>query len=142
ALPFSGALAFSPDGKVLAGGRRPGGVQLWDLDAGKERATLPAAFVPTALAFAPGGKALAAAHAAGLKVWDLAGGKDWSAHLDGVDGVPRSGLLFAPDGQALATWQPGHDLRLWDAATGKERGPLEDASDVRLVAFSPDGKAV
>src|SRR5262249_55053811 len=57
------ALAFSPDGALLASGagepRRPGECKLWAVANGEERATLPG---PTggvgALAFAPDGRTL------------------------------------------------------------------------------------
>jgi WD domain, G-beta repeat len=53
-----------------------------------------------------------------------------------------SGVAFSPDGKLLATAGWDQTVRLWDVATGKQRGePLTDHTDeVWGVAFSPDGK--
>src|SRR4051794_23520659 len=65
---WSGGLAFSPDGKTLAGGvwwgkavpdLPDGGVILWDVATGKRASVLKGYRGVTALAFSPDGKLLA-----------------------------------------------------------------------------------
>src|SRR5262249_3103339 len=52
---------------------------------------------------------------------------------------------YAPDGKLLATSDYGaHFIRLWDLATGKEVGRLEEDGKQCVIAlgFSPDGKTL
>jgi WD40 repeat protein len=51
------------------------------------------------------------------------------------------GVAFSPDGKTIATASGDKTVKLWDAATGKERATLKGHEDcVTCVAFSPDGK--
>jgi WD40 repeat protein len=79
----------------------------------------------------------------GVKVWDLADGKE----VFGLKAV--AGCLFSPDGLRLLTADapvagerpsPRSKLRLWDVATGKEIAVLQGAARGSPHAFSPDGK--
>jgi WD40 repeat protein len=51
-------------------------------------------------------------------------------------------VAFGPDGELLASAGDDKTVRLWDVATGKQRGePLKGHTNWVLdVAFSPDGK--
>jgi hypothetical protein len=50
-------------------------------------------------------------------------------------------VTFSPKGKLLASAGADDTVRLWDVATGKERGqPLTGQRTVRGVDFSPDGK--
>jgi RNA polymerase sigma factor (sigma-70 family) len=141
------AVAFSPDGTLLATGGQDGTVKFWEVEKRAERATPKPAAGPAAqtagavlaLAFHPDGRVLAVAAGKTVRLWDVATGKELavcSGHALAVGSV-----AFSPDGKTLATASADRSVRLWDAATGKELHRFERHSDwVNAVAFSPGGK--
>lgn len=114
------AVAFSPDGRMLAGGTRGGSVRIWDLTNNRElpalRRSSPARIAGIApmsvvtLQFHPSGKAVAGGMADGtVVVWDVATGREL-ATLQQPDVVYA--MAFARDGQLLATADATR-IRLW-----------------------------
>jgi WD40 repeat protein len=62
--------------------------------------------------------------------------------LHGHNGAVQS-LAYSPGTKTLASASADGTVRLWDAATGKERATLKsDSGGVNCVAFSPDGKTI
>ncbi|HYT87126.1 MAG TPA: hypothetical protein VEL76_00270, partial [Gemmataceae bacterium] len=154
------ALAFSPDGKVLArsayvikdGRIAAAEVRRRDLVAGQELPALAntASKNPlNCLAFSADGKTVAGADYAGnITLWDTAAAKVRTT-LKQEDRRLIMSLAFAPDGKTLAVAvgdRPSRDrepglIVLWDAATGQRRLTLTGHTNaVYSVAFSPDGK--
>lgn len=142
-LPPVAAVAFSPDGKLLASGIY-GRVTVWDLEAGR-----PVKFLTNVLGavndlkFSPDGKLLAVAggqpSARGdLRLFDTTQWKlahSLAGHLDTV-----SGISFAPDGEKLASASFDKTVRLWDVKTAEVLHTFTGHSDfVYAVAFGPDG---
>lgn len=146
-------LCFSPDGTYLAGGSFYG-MNLWNLRAGRETASLPGR-VP--LSFAPDGQTLASARqgrAPGVQVWDVARGETRShppdpfalpATLDVADirDTPVDLLAYAPDWKTLAAGLAGHRVLLWDPKQRRPRVVLSGHEQtVTAVVFGPDGGTV
>jgi WD40 repeat protein/serine/threonine protein kinase len=157
-------LTFSPDGRRLASavGEQ---VRVWDANTGKEMWAFPAAVMPTGLwsgfplTFSPDGKRLAGVvttigkdqERREVKVWDAETGKELTTYP--VAGRFIGNLTFSSDGQLLAAasttgdvfkpWNSVTEVRVWEAATGKERLVLKGHTGmVGLVAFSRDGSRI
>ncbi len=134
-------IAFSPDGKLLAGSWISQ-VLVWDAASGELLLRLPGQVVEgmtDRLDFSPDSTRLAAANMDGQpKVWDVASGRELLA-LAGHE-APVDGLAYSPNGKFLATGDLGGIVKIWDAATGQELTTLEHGGWVHGLAFSPDGR--
>jgi WD40 repeat protein len=138
------AVAFSPDGKLLAAGSY-GQVAVWDLATARPVKVLTNVLgAVNDLKFSPDGKLLAVAGGQPSAKGDLrlyeVGVWKLLATLRGHDDVIFS-IAFRPDGQQLASASFDHTVRLWDVPTRTPLRSYPHHSDfVYAVAFSPDGK--
>jgi tricorn protease-like protein len=137
-------VAFSPDGRLLAGGagdaKQEGEVVIWDAKTLKVRLVHHVDIGVPSVAFSPDSKTLAiASHSEHCYLLDADTGKV-KATLSGHGEAARC-VAFAPDGNTLAIGSLDHDVHLWDWRAGKRVRTLKDHIDqVYLVAYSPDGK--
>jgi WD40 repeat protein len=131
------SLAYGPEGGVLAVGDRHL-LELWRTATWSRRAILAPGV--RALAFAPDGRLLAIASGAVVQVRDVTEvpGQDVAVcqgHRSRVNAV-----AFTPDGRRLLTASGDHTVRVWDAASGRERGVYDwRLGKVHAVAVAPDG---
>ena len=131
-------MACSPAGRILASGSRDGEIKLWEMAAGKERATLDGHDSSVqALAFSPDGKTLASGSLNGqLKLWDSVTGHEKRC-IAGKLG-PVKALAYTPDGKVLAV---GGYVREWDerSTVGRQKGPARAAgrNQRRTLALIP-----
>jgi WD40 repeat protein/tRNA A-37 threonylcarbamoyl transferase component Bud32 len=124
------SLAFAPDGRTLAAADEHGKVQLWEVATGRKATALYGHRLSVqGVVFAPDGKTVAsAANDRTVKLWDPSQ-RPGPAFLPGgtrqADQVMVGDLCLAltPDGVTLIVAQY-KEVRLWDAATGAERGRL------------------
>jgi WD40 repeat protein len=136
------ALAFSPDGAVLAC-KGNSSVRLWNAVTCQE--CPESAAVPEGL-FLHGwlakGRVLVLSGRGVLRLWDSAAGKDvhvTAGHLDAA-----AAAAWAPDGKTIASASADGTIRLWEANTGRElrSWTAHDKRPVTGIVFLPDGKSI
>ena len=154
--PWAWAVAFSPDGSILATAEGdypqsgPGVVRLWDAVTRQPLAVLQGhRHAVYALAFAPDGKALASGGGDGeVKLWDVATCRPGAAFTVGESGRMVRAVAFAPDGKTFAAGSSSEwsnvpcQVKLWDPATGQERATLQGFTGVEALAFNPDSRTL
>jgi RNA polymerase sigma factor (sigma-70 family) len=167
-VKFVTTVVFSPDGKFLVTTNGAGNSPfiLWDAATGKELRRFDEKYPQppkSPPAFSPDGKRLAAAcsqlplpgfPAGGIRLWDVATGKDVRPIKVDFPLALRGGLAFSPDGKILAV--PGSSggkfaavpggsgiIHLFDVAAGTELRQLKGhPEEIASLAFSPDGKTL
>jgi WD40 repeat protein len=138
------ALAFSPDGRWLAGrGADDKTIVFWDMRTCRRVKELPGHSEGiNVIAFSQDGQRFASAGLdRSVRVWDVAT-RECLAVLSGhTDEVFAA--AFHPDGKRLATAGRDRAIWLWDLATGREVARLPGHSSyVWSLAFSPDGQTL
>jgi WD40 repeat protein len=92
---------------------------------------------------ADGGRVLSGHSDGGLRLWEVATGKVVRPFGERHDG-PVADCFVAPYDKQALTYGWDWTIRVWDLTTGQEvpslRRKLDDPSQYRGVAFSPDGK--
>ena len=143
------AIAFSPDGTLLAAG----GIErlyLWDVARGALLLDLRDSHTCLSLAFSPDGQILASATAlpgannddrSRVGLWRIENGRGIRT-LRGLM-TPISQIRFSPDGRYVSALASDWKLAIWERVTGELKHILEPREgysyDNAALAFSPDG---
>jgi RNA polymerase sigma factor (sigma-70 family) len=139
------AVAFSPDGTLLAGAGPDGAVQLWDAKTFQPAGTLEQHAAPIwALAFSRDGVLASGSADRTVKLWRLKGPNppiDLSTSWSGIR--PILAAAYAPDGAVLAVATTDSTIHIRDAKSGDVLRVLSGHTDhVTCLAFSRDGKTL
>ncbi|HFQ93446.1 MAG TPA: hypothetical protein ENK32_05520, partial [Anaerolineae bacterium] len=135
------AVAFSPDGQLVATAGLDNSIKIWDAATGQLRHDLTEhTATVNDLAFSPDGRHLASASDDGLiLVWDTAAGTVVWALQGEDDGAARS-VAYHPDGKRLAAGYERGVARLWQIQPRQSLLRRTDfAGPVNDVAFNADG---
>ena len=148
------ALAFSPDGSLLAGvasefdedgnwiANNGFDIALWSLATRRKIAVLGRGSHVRSLAFSPDGTTVATGGGDEfIRLWDVASRREiatLTGHADAVQVV-----AFSPDGRTLASGGSDGGAKLWDVGAGQETATLAGHTDrVSAVVFSTDGETL
>ena len=134
------ALAYRPDGRVLATVSSDEEIWLRDTGRGEPLILRPKLAEVRSVVFSPDGKWVATGTRYGItKVWDDRGRE--VASLKSKHGGDVWAVAFSPDGKTLATpdgdWNKPSDVVLWDTSTWKERARFRHTNEVLSLAFHP-----
>jgi len=152
------ALAFSPDGRILAYAASPGitpaippGLWLWHVTGTAAPTRIPqlpacaGGCAIDALAFSPDGQSLAAGTTAGAYLLPVTGQQAGQARQIVGAGGSADALAFSPNGRFLAI-AAGSDTIVWDTSTISAPVqaailPAETAgAQTDMIAFSPNSR--
>ena len=134
-------LAFSADGRMLAGVSQSGTIGLYDLGKRTTIASFGTGVThERQVALSPDGRTLLGIGGKGvLRCWDLRSRRDRFAiavaHVEPVDV-----LLFTPDGRTAITGSRDATMRLWDLGSGKPSRVLRLLGPMGAAAISPGGR--
>jgi eukaryotic-like serine/threonine-protein kinase len=143
---YISALAFSPDGKILASGSgySASEIRLWDIATGKQIGQLDGhgSWI-TSLVFWPDGKKLASSSGdQTVRIWDVPNGKCLDTLRGHRSEVWRLALL--PDGRTLVSGAKDGAVSFWDTTVTHphQRYITIPASNMADWHFSSDGQSV
>jgi WD40 repeat protein len=162
------SVAYSPEGRQIAGGSDAGKVYVWDTETGETLAVMEGeGSTVRSVAYSPDGRYIASGSCdCTIRVWD--GGSGGGFACDG--GVQNFGhrtlcprdvenggdlatswmenriagaIAYSPDGRRIAKGSSGGTISVRDARSGAKVSRLRGhAAAVRSVSFSPDGRLI
>ena len=135
------AIAYSPDGQLLAAAMNDGQIRVWQAADGQPLLSWEGHIgMVMSVAFSPDSKILASSSSdQTLRLWDAHTGQSLKTLLGHTKGI--TSICFSADGVTLVSGSADHTLRLWDVHTGHCTKILFGHTEViQAVVLSADGQ--
>jgi WD40 repeat protein len=146
------SVAFSPDGKLVAGGHEQRGARLWDSESGSEVTTL---FDPVreddghigSIQFSSDSQRVIYGNGRRARIWDVAQEKVLLRMLNRQHRIEV--VSVHPTLSSLATAGDNGVIAIWDTKSGElerriefdpQTDPFEVSTNILQVGFTPDGR--
>ncbi len=136
------AVAFSPDGKLLASGSLDQTVKIWDLASKKviETCTGHGGNIYCVMFTADSKKVISASNDNSIRIWNVESGKNVMNLSDHTKGVAC--MALSPDGNYLISGSYDTNIKLWELSSGECIYTFSGHSEaVNAIAFHPEGKS-
>ncbi|MCG9132646.1 PD40 domain-containing protein [Candidatus Poribacteria bacterium] len=140
---WSGSVAFSPNGQIIASGSPDNTIRLWDAATGQIKNILTDHRGDVnSVVFTPDGSTLlSGSEDKTIRLWDVATGLQKEV-LTGHSASIYS-IALSPDGSTLMSGSNDNAIYFWDVATGERLEILrESAAGIDDIAFSPDNTII
>ncbi|CAB1085039.1 High-affnity carbon uptake protein Hat/HatR [Olavius algarvensis Delta 1 endosymbiont] len=138
-----GAVAFTPDGRILIGGNDSGGLSLWDVARQKQLGTTPSGHSQGIVdaELSEDGRLLATlGRDQVIRFWSFDSNYPLANERQ-VVGRAAKGLAFSANGEYLAAGDDTGMVQVWVRGSGRTPIVLQaHQHQVWALAFSPDGK--
>ncbi len=132
------SVAFSSDGKMIAGGDNNGGIYLWDVSTGEtvKKIEWGQDFVRT-VAFSPDGQILASTNDSGICFWNITTGEAIKTLSGNSPTLSRDWQKFV-----CVNWAKNGTTQFWNMGDDEPVKTITPEAKTYFQDYSPDGKII